>query len=159
VEGNGFDGIIPGAGGDIAAMNPLKIMNGLVLDGIPPCQAWTCPTTDIQTGVDQGPQTKFLSTSLEFNMSPCTASTASETAKLLAIIRAEKKAAEKVAKDAADAEAAKTKAEADAKARAEADARARAEAILAAQRQRELDSGARANAASFSLFACICGKP
>jgi len=117
VKGNGFDGIIPGAGGDLAAMNPLKIMNGLVLDGIPPCQAWTCPTTDIQTGVDQGPQTKFLSTSLEFNMSPCTASTASETAKLLAIIRAEKKAAEKVAKDAADAEAAKTKAEAAAKAK------------------------------------------
>ena len=110
VKGNGFDGIIPGAGGDLAAMNPLKIMNGLVLDGIPPCQPWTCPVTDIQTGVAQGNQTKFLSTSLEFNMSPCTASTASETAKLLAIIRAEKKAAEKVAKDAADAEAAKEKA-------------------------------------------------
>ena len=110
VKGNGFDGIIPGAGGDLAAMNPLKIMNGLVLDGIPPCQPWTCPVTDIQTGVAQGNQTKFLATSLEFNMSPCTASTASETAKLLAIIRAEKKAAEKVAKDAADAEAAKEKA-------------------------------------------------
>jgi hypothetical protein len=110
VAGSGFDGIIPGAGGDLAAMNPLKIMNGLVLDGVPPCQAWTCPKTDIRTGVDQGLETKFLSTSLEFNMSPCRAATAAETANLMAIIKAEKKAAEKVAKDAADAEAAKTKA-------------------------------------------------
>jgi hypothetical protein len=115
VEGNGFDGIIPGAGGDLAAMNPLKIMNGLVLDGVPPCKAWTCPVTDIRTGVPQGDQTKFLATSLEFNMSPCRASTASETANLMAIIRADKKAAEKVAKDAADAEAAKEKAKIAAK--------------------------------------------
>ena len=117
VAGSGFDGIIPGAGGDLAAMNPLKIMNGLVLDGVPPCQPWTCPTTDIQTGVDQGLQTKFLSTSLEFNMSPCRASTAAETANLMAIINADKKAAEKVAKDAADAEAAKNKAAAAATAK------------------------------------------
>jgi hypothetical protein len=117
VEGNGFDGIIPGAGGDLAAMNPLKIMNGLVLDGVPPCQPWTCPVTDIRTGVPQGDQTKFLATSLEFNMSPCRASTASETANLMAIIRADKKAAEKIAKDAADAEAAKEKAATAAKAK------------------------------------------
>jgi hypothetical protein len=117
VAGSGFDGIIPGAGGDLAAMNPLKIMNGLVLDGVPPCKAWTCPTTDIQTGVDQGPQTKFLATSLEFNMSPCRAATASETANLVAMIKADKKAAEKVAKDSADAEAAKEKANAAAKAK------------------------------------------
>uniref|UniRef100_A0A6C0B4L8 Uncharacterized protein n=1 Tax=viral metagenome TaxID=1070528 RepID=A0A6C0B4L8_9ZZZZ len=120
VAGNGFDGIIPGAGGDLAAMNPLKIMNGLVLDGVPPCKAWTCPTTDIRSGVDQGPQTKFLATSLEFNMSPCRAATASETANLMAMINADKKAAEKVAKDAEDAAAAKTKSETAAKAKKDA---------------------------------------
>lgn len=117
VAGNGFDGIIPGAGGDLAAMNPLKIMNGLVLDGVPPCKAWTCPVTDIQSGVDQGLQTKFLATSLEFNMSPCRASTAAETANLMAIIKADKKAAEKIAKDAEDAAAAKEKAAAAAAAK------------------------------------------
>ena len=117
VAGNGFDGIIPGAGGDIAAMNPLKIMNGLVLDGVPPCKPWTCPTTDIQTGVDQGLQTKFLSSSVEFNMSPCRAATDAEKANLMAMINADKKAAEKIAKDAADAAAAKEKAVAAAKAK------------------------------------------
>jgi hypothetical protein len=71
VEGSGFDGIIPGAGGDIAAMNPLKIMNGLVLDGIPPCKAFRCPVTNIQTGVDNGTETRFLTPSLEFNMRGC----------------------------------------------------------------------------------------
>lgn len=96
VAGNGFDGIIPGAGGDLAAMNPLKIMNGLVLDGVPPCKAFTCPTTDIQTGVNQGDQTRFLSPQLEFNMAPCRAATATETSNLMALIKADKKASEKV---------------------------------------------------------------
>jgi len=72
VSGGGFDGIIPGAAGDIAAMNPLKIMNALVLDGVPPCQAFSCPVTDEKTGLDKGRETKFLSPSLEFNLNGCT---------------------------------------------------------------------------------------
>ena len=109
VEGSGFDGIIPAMGGDIAAMNPLKLMNGLVLDGVPPCVAYTCPVTDIQTGVPQGTQTRFISPSLEFNITPCRAATGSETSTLMAMIESEKKAAEKAAKDAADKKAAANK--------------------------------------------------
>jgi hypothetical protein len=71
VAGSGFDGLIPGAGGDIAAMNPLKVMNGLVLDGVPDCKAYTCPVTNKVSGVDQGTDTKFLTPSLEFNINPC----------------------------------------------------------------------------------------
>ena len=110
VAGSGFDGIVPGAGGDIAAMNPLKIMNGLVLDGVPPCSAFTCPVTDIRTGVDQGNQTRFISPQLEFNITPCRAATSAETSNLMAMINADKKAAEKAAKEAQDAAAAKAKA-------------------------------------------------
>jgi hypothetical protein len=106
VAGSGFDGIIPAMGGDIAAMNPLKLMNGLVLDGVPPCVAYTCPVTDIQSGVPQGDQTRFISPSLEFNITPCRAATGSETSNLMAMIAAEKKAAEKAAKEAAEREAA-----------------------------------------------------
>jgi len=100
VSGSGFDGIIPAMGGDIAALNPLKLMNGLVLDGVPPCIAYSCPVTDIQTGVYQGSQTRFISPSLEFNITPCRAATAAETSTLMAMIESEKKAAEKAAKDA-----------------------------------------------------------
>jgi len=71
VSGSGFDGIIPGAAGDIAAMNPLKVMNALVLDGVPDCQAFSCPVTDEVTGVDKGKETKFLTPSLEFNLTGC----------------------------------------------------------------------------------------
>ena len=117
VAGSGFDGIIPGAGGDLAAMNPLKIMNGLVLDGVPPCQAFTCPVTDIRTGVEQGNQTKFLSPQLEFNMTPCRAATSAETSNLMAMIAADKKAAEKAAKDAEVAAVAKEKAKKAARAK------------------------------------------
>jgi hypothetical protein len=117
VGGSGFDGIIPGAGGDLAAMNPLKIMNGLVLDGVPPCSAFTCPVTDIRTGVNQGNETRFISPQLEFNISPCRAATAAETSNLMAMINADKKAAEKAAKEAQDAAAAKAKATAAANAK------------------------------------------
>ena len=71
VRGSGFDGIIPGIGGDLASMNPLKIVNGLVLDGIPPCQAFTCPITDPNTGEPLGKDTRFLTPSLENNLTPC----------------------------------------------------------------------------------------
>lgn len=72
IEGSGFDGIIPGAGGDIASMNPLKVINGLVLDGVPDCKPFRCPVTNVQTGVDSGTETKFLTPSLELNMRGCT---------------------------------------------------------------------------------------
>ena len=52
-------------------MNPLKIMNGLVMDGIPPCKAFTCPVTDINTGQDTGSKTYFLTPQLESNLTPC----------------------------------------------------------------------------------------
>lgn len=71
VGGSGFDGIIPGAGGDVASMNPLKIVNGLVLDGTPPCKPFRCPITNQQTGVDNGTEVRFLTPSLEFNMRGC----------------------------------------------------------------------------------------
>lgn len=68
VGGSELNGIIPGAGGDIAALNPLKVMNALVLDAYPPCQAYTCRVTD-NAGVDRGDtETHFLSPSLELNM-------------------------------------------------------------------------------------------
>ena len=70
VGGSGIDGIIPGAGGDIASMNPLKVMNALVLDGSPPCKAFTCPVTD-KYGVDRGSETHFMAPSLELNMNGC----------------------------------------------------------------------------------------
>lgn len=67
VEGTGLDGIIPGMGGDLASMNPLKIMNGLVADGVPPCQAFTCPVVDTNGGINRS-DTQFLTPSLELNM-------------------------------------------------------------------------------------------
>jgi len=70
VGGSGIDGIIPGAGGDIAALNPLKVMNALVLDASPPCKAYSCPVTD-GAGVDRGRETHFLCPSLELNMNGC----------------------------------------------------------------------------------------
>lgn len=71
VSGSGFDGLIPGAGGDIAALNPLKIMNGMVLDGVPKCKAYTCTITNIVTGADSGEETQFITPSLEFNLRGC----------------------------------------------------------------------------------------
>jgi hypothetical protein len=115
VGGSGIDGIIPAMGGDIASMNPLKIMNGLVLDGVPPCIAYTCPVTDILTGNNRGNETRFITPQLEYNLNPCRASTASETSTLLALIDSQKKAAEKAAKEAAAKKAADDKAAADKK--------------------------------------------
>lgn len=83
VSGSGFDGIIPGAGGDIASMNPLKIINGLVLDGVPECKPFRCPVTNIQTGVDSGSEVRFLTPSLEFNLRGCQEVTNSDEIKAL----------------------------------------------------------------------------
>jgi hypothetical protein len=78
VSGSGFDGIIPGAAGDMAMMNPLKIMNALVLDGIPPCQEYTCPVTDMNTGASKGTETHYLSPSLELSLRGCTPASVKE---------------------------------------------------------------------------------
>ena len=96
VEGNGMDGIVPGIGGDIASMNPLKIMNAMVLDGIPPCQAFTCPVTD-EYGVNIGKETHFLSPSLELNMRGCSAAGGYDAKQALDIDRVRTKAAEAAA--------------------------------------------------------------
>ena len=97
VEGNGIDGIVPGIGGDIAAINPLKIMNAMVLDGIPPCQAFTCPITD-DAGANRDSQTRFLTPSLELNMRGCKIATAAEAQKALNADKARMKAVEAAAK-------------------------------------------------------------
>lgn len=70
VGGSGVDGIVPGMGGDIAAMNPFKIMNALVLDGSPPCQLFTCPVT-LPDGTPKGTETHYLTPSLELSMKGC----------------------------------------------------------------------------------------
>jgi hypothetical protein len=72
VAGGGLDGIIPGAAGDVAAMNPLKIGNALVMSGVPDCKAFSCPITDPLSGIDKGRETRFLTPSLELNMRGCT---------------------------------------------------------------------------------------
>jgi hypothetical protein len=90
VEGNGMNGIVPGIGGDIAAMNPLKIMNAMVLDGIPPCQAFTCPVT-YDDGNNKGKETRFLSPSLELNMRGCTLAGGAELKQALDVDRARTK--------------------------------------------------------------------
>ena len=100
VGGSGVDGIVPGIGGDIAAINPLKIMNAMVLDGIPPCEAFTCPVTD-DAGANRDSQTHFLSPSLELNMRGCKPASAADTQQALDIDKAQTKA-EEVAAQAAE---------------------------------------------------------
>jgi hypothetical protein len=80
---SGLDGIVPGIGGDIAALNPLKVMNALALDGSPPCKAFTCRITD-DVGLDRGTETRFLSPSLELNMNGCTPASQEDAKKALA---------------------------------------------------------------------------
>ena len=101
VEGSGFDGIIPAMGGDIASMNALKLMNGLVLDGVPLCQPYICPVTDIKTGVPQGNETRFLTPQLEFNIRPCRVATDDEARPVyLRFLEEQKAAAKKAEEDA-----------------------------------------------------------
>jgi hypothetical protein len=107
VGGSGINGIVPGIGGDIAAINPLKIMNAMVLDGVPPCQAFTCPTTD-KFGVNIGAQTHFLSPSLELNMRGCKPADSAAIKEALDIDRARTKADEAAAKAAAKAKKGET---------------------------------------------------
>ena len=83
VGGSGLDGIVPGIGGDIASLNPLKVMNALALDGSPPCKAFTCRITD-NAGLDRGTETRFLSPSLELNMNGCSPASQEDAKKVLA---------------------------------------------------------------------------
>ena len=85
-----MNGIVPGIGGDIASMNPLKIMNAMVLDGIPPCEAFTCPVT-YDDGTKNGTQTRFLSPSLELNMRGCKVAAGAERQQALDVDRARTK--------------------------------------------------------------------
>ncbi len=68
--GGDLEGLIPGMFGDIAAMSPLPLMNSLWMDGVPPCDAYSCPVTDAQ-GNSQGNVTKFLTPELEENVTQC----------------------------------------------------------------------------------------
>lgn len=64
IGGGTLDGIIPGMFGDLAALNPITILNGLVEPGIPDCEAYQCPVTDA-TGASETQETRFLTPSLE----------------------------------------------------------------------------------------------
>jgi hypothetical protein len=79
VSGSGLDGMIPAAAGDIASMNPLKVMNALVEPGVPDCKSFSCPVTDERSGIPKGTETHYLTPSLEFNMRGCTPATESFT--------------------------------------------------------------------------------
>lgn len=92
-SGDMFDGIVPGMMGDIVALNPLKPINGLVLKGVPKCQAVTCPITTKQ-GAPSGTDTKFVTPDLEINLGKCSPASA-EASNDLAKSEAEKVAANK----------------------------------------------------------------
>lgn len=65
-----FNGIIPGMFGDIKALNPVTPMNALILDGIPPCNAYSCPVTN-EDGSNERYETKFMNYDLEVSMNRC----------------------------------------------------------------------------------------
>jgi len=101
VGGSGLDGIVPGIGGDIAAMNPLKVMNALVLDGSPPCQAFTCPVT-LADGTDKGSETRYITPSLELSMRGCVPASQTDAQAALAadvtLLKADDDAAKEIQK-------------------------------------------------------------
>jgi hypothetical protein len=70
VGGGVLDGIIPGMFGDLANLNPLTLMNGLYLNGVPECEAIVCPVTTAN-GVPAGNDVKFMTYGLEENIRPC----------------------------------------------------------------------------------------
>jgi hypothetical protein len=92
-QGGMFNGIIPGMFGDIASLNPIKMMNALYLSGVPDCRAITCQTTDVN-GTRQNNQTHFLVPEFEANLGVCSVADA-ETEKNLE--DAEVEAAKKLA--------------------------------------------------------------
>jgi hypothetical protein len=70
--GNDFAGIVPGLFGDIMGLNPMNIIHALMLDGSPPCVAYTCPVTDA-TGTSIGNQTQYVTPALENDLRVCSA--------------------------------------------------------------------------------------
>jgi hypothetical protein len=68
-----FNGIIPGMFGDISALNPARLMSALTLNGVPDCEAYTCPVTT-STGVPSGTDTKFMVAQLEPHVNKCSVS-------------------------------------------------------------------------------------
>jgi hypothetical protein len=71
---NTMNGIVPGMVGDLVALDPTKILYALMLPGTPSCQAYTCPTTDVN-GNNPSTQTFYISPSLETNINKCTLAT------------------------------------------------------------------------------------
>jgi hypothetical protein len=69
-----FNGIIPGMFGDIKAMNPVTPLNALILDGVPPCRAFSCPVTD-ENGNNERAESRFMNYDLETSMNRCTMAT------------------------------------------------------------------------------------
>lgn len=65
-----FKGIVPGMMGDVAALNPLKPINGLIMDAVPPCVSLTCPVTDIN-GNNPRNETKFVTPEMELSTRKC----------------------------------------------------------------------------------------
>lgn len=75
-----LNGIVPGMVGDLVATDPTRILYSLMLPGTPPCQAYTCATTDV-TGLNSSNQTFYVTPALETNLNKCTlATTASASA-------------------------------------------------------------------------------
>lgn len=73
-----MNGIVPGMVGDLAATNPTTILYSLMLPGTPPCQAYTCQTTDA-AGLNTSNQTYYVTPALETNLNKCTVATTGPT--------------------------------------------------------------------------------
>lgn len=69
-----LNGILPGMVGDLVATDPTRILYSLMLPGVPACQAYTCPTTDV-TGLNVSQQTFYVTPALETNLNKCTTAT------------------------------------------------------------------------------------
>jgi hypothetical protein len=77
--GNDFAGILPGMFGDMVGLNPMNILNAMILDGTPQCVAYTCPVTDA-AGNSTGTQTQYLTAALENDIDVCSAANAANAA-------------------------------------------------------------------------------
>jgi hypothetical protein len=78
-DANQFDGIIPGMFGDLLSINPVKPIRALMMDGVPPCRAYSCPCTDAN---GQNPQniSKYVTPEFESHIDDCTIDTEMEKA-------------------------------------------------------------------------------
>lgn len=64
IGGFEFDGLIPGMLGDVGALNPVTLLNGLTADGVPQCRAYNCPVTD-RSGMSMPNEVRFITPELE----------------------------------------------------------------------------------------------